>query len=197
MTREERGALVALLAQEVAAYRDDLVVREERKHGTGAEEAYTYAPNDFSFWDEDALEQRLGVPLLGYGVSRIVVQLPDGNVAKLPWLRPMERQETGFSGNDVEYDVWRTADASLRNLLLPVLDYFPASDVLVVPFAEVLDEDNPESMRIVNGLVARLQELESTIADLHTENCGFYTDPATGKKRAVVIDYAQSTSLYE
>jgi len=190
MTREERGALVALLAQEVVQYRDALEVQEERQNGAGAEETYGYAPDEFYFWDEDALERRLGVPLLGYGVSRIAVRLSDGTVAKLPWL-------VGLTGNDIEHALWKTSGSRIKELLLPVLDYFPDSDVLIVPYAEVLNDENPEHVRIADRLAARLEELGSSIVDVTPENCGFYTDPATEKKRVVVIDYAADASAYE
>jgi hypothetical protein len=190
MTREERGALVAMLAQEVVQYRDALELQEERQNGAGAEETYGYAPDEFYFWDEDALERRLGVPLLGYGVSRIAVRLPDGTVAKLPWL-------VGLTGNDIEHALWKTSASRIKELLLPVLDYFPDSDVLIVPYAEVLNDENPEHVRIADRLAARLEELGSSIVDVTPENCGFYTDPATEKKRVVVIDYAADASAYE
>ena len=190
MTREERGALVALLAQEVAQYRDGLAAQEDRQNGAGEEETYGYSPNEFYFWDEDALKRRLGVPILGYGVSRIAVRLPDGTVAKLPWL-------VGLTGSDIEHALWKTSAAHIKELLLPVLDYFPDSDVLIVPYAEVLDNENTEHEHIADRLAARLEELGSSIVDVTPENCGFYTDPATGKTRVVVIDYAADASAYE
>jgi hypothetical protein len=181
MTREERAALAALLAETVEEYRQELLSEDE-----DADESS--GPTDFYGWDEDNLERRLGVPLLGYGQSRVAVLLPDDTVAKLPW------GKHGRKGNRNEYLRWKSAEPRVRELLLPPLDY-TSDGIIFFPRVYVLDEDRVEDV----AAQARLQRAWTNLAsasaegtyarDLREENSGVYADPDTGTKRVVLIDY--------
>lgn len=187
MTREERAALIAVLAREVETYRQQLIADEEAEN-EGIELSGFEEPSDFYYWDEDELQHRLGVPMLGYGVTRVAVELPDGSVAKLPWGR------VGRISTANEVAVWNAAPARLREMLLPPLDYFPDLGVVVFPKVRVLDEDEDADVALQRGLAARLRRLPATFprfTDLRPENSGVYTDPTTGKQRVVLIDYPE------
>lgn len=186
MTREERAALIGVLVREVETYHSELISREEETQGVDEDETRYYGPSDFYWWDEDKLARRLGAPLLGYGGSRVVVELPDGTVAKLPW------GEGGRISTSNEIAVWENASPRLREMLLPPLDYLPDLGTSVFPQVIVLDEEYDAELQA--NLVRRLRALAGgrvRFADLRAENSGIYTDPATGEQRVVLIDYAE------
>lgn len=185
MTREERAALIEVLVREVETYRQQLIADEEAEN-EGIELSGFEEPSDFYYWDEDELQHRLGVPMLGYGVTRVAVELPDGSVAKLPWGRG------GRTATANEIAVWQGAPARLREMLLPPLDYLPDLGVVVFPKVRVLDPY--EDAALQKGLEERLRRLPATFprfTDLRPENSGVYTDPTTGKQRVVLIDYPE------
>lgn len=99
-------------------------------------------------WGDPELEQALKVceaeEILGVGGKRIVIRADEDRVAKLAW------KEAGVLDNEIEWRVWAGAEAALRELLCPTLE-FRASGVsfqsLCLPLAfEALGERGRETM---------------------------------------------------
>lgn len=147
----------------------------------------TFDPMEYPI-DSDTLRSYLDARILGWGASRVVVLLPTGNVAKLPWSDMVE-------GNEQEWDNWQEASEEVQAMLLPPLEY--VSGVLVFPLVKTVhdrDYNDPE----LSAARARWRELWSAAAPganaqdfQNTQNWGIYTDPETGAQRVVLIDYAE------
>ena len=98
---------------------------------SGEDPEYTrFDMNDYPI-NKYALESYLDTKVLGWGATRVVVTLPSGNVAKLPW--GDEERET----NVREWENWQEASPEVRRMLLPPLELFDG----VIVFPRVVTED--------------------------------------------------------
>lgn len=88
----------------------------------------------------DDLERALGVPVLGWGYSRVVVRVAPGIVAKLPW------REDGVERNSAEVSLYNEASDEVKELMLPPLDYVYPPGVAVFPEVEVVAAEGSEKM---------------------------------------------------
>jgi len=139
-----------------------------------------FDPMDYPI-DDSTLQSYLDAPVLGWGASRVVVRLPSGNVAKLPW-------SDAYEANEREWDNWNEASPEVQEMLLPPLEY--VSGVLVFPHAKTvhhLDYDDPA----LAAARSRWRELWSAGAPgasaqdfQNTQNWGIYDG------RLVLLDYA-------
>ena len=134
--------------------------------------------------DDTTMQAYLDAPVLGWGASRVVVLLPSGNVAKLPW-------SDAYESNEREWDNWNDASEAspeVQEMLLPPLEYL--SGVLVFPHAKTvhhLDYDDPalaaarekwKRLYLSNAPGANAQDFQNT------QNWGIY------QGRLVLLDYA-------
>lgn len=141
----------------------------------------SFDPMDYPIFD-DTIASYLDAPVLGWGASRVVVLLPSGNVAKLPWTDDID-------SNDREWGNWQEASEEVRAMLLPPLEY--VSGVIVFPRVKTVhdrDYDDPELAAARN----RWRDLWSAAAPganaqdfQNTQNWGIYDG------RIVLIDYAE------
>jgi hypothetical protein len=98
---------------------------------SGEDPEYTrFDMNDYPI-NKYALESYLDTKVLGWGATRVVVTLPSGNVAKLPW--GDEERET----NVREWENWQEASPEVRRMLLPPLELIDG----VIVFPRVVTED--------------------------------------------------------
>jgi len=174
---EDRGYVRDLLAR----------LQEFRENVMEAAEVDPYEtsfdPMDYPI-DDSTLQAYLDAPVLGWGASRVVVLLPSGNVAKLPWSDADE-------ANEREWDNWNDASeasSEVQEMLLPPLEYI--AGVLVFPHAETvhhLDYDDPalaaarekwKRLYLSNAPGANAQDFQNT------QNWGIY------QGRLVLLDYA-------
>ena len=132
--------------------------------------------------NDDTLASYLDAPVLGWGASRVVVLLPSGNVAKLPWTDEI-------ASNEQEWENWQQASEEVQQMLLPPLEY--VSGVLVFPRVKTVhdrDYDDPE-LSAARGKWKRLWSAGApgaTAGDFqNTQNWGIYDG------RIVLIDYAE------
>jgi hypothetical protein len=141
----------------------------------------SFDPMDYPIYD-DTLASYLDATVLGWGASRVVVLLPSGNVAKLPWTDEI-------ASNEQEWENWQEASEEVQAMLLPPLEYI--SGVLVFPLVKTVhdrDYDDPE----LAAARARWRELWSARAPganaqdfQNTQNWGIY------EGRVVLVDYAE------
>jgi hypothetical protein len=131
----------------------------------------------------DTIESYLDTKVLGWGASRVVVLLPTGNVAKLPW------NEAGQQANDAEWDTWNEASEEVQELLLPPLEN--VRGVVVYPRVKTVtdrDYDDPE-LAAARERWRRLVKEEAPGAVAwdyqNTNNWGIYGG------NVVLIDYAE------
>ena len=131
----------------------------------------------------DTIESYLDTKVLGWGASRVVVLLPTGNVAKLPW------NEAGQQANDAEWENWQEASEEVQAMLLPPLEYI--SGVLVFPHVKTVhdrDYDDPE-LAAARTKWKRLWSAGAPGANAqdfeNTNNWGIYGG------NVVLIDYAE------
>jgi hypothetical protein len=89
-----------------------------------------FDPNEYPV-SKYALSSYLDVPVLGWGATRVVVVLPSGNVAKLPWLEDV-------TSNEDEWNNWQEASPEVRQMLLPPLEYVAGAIV----FPRVVTTEN-------------------------------------------------------
>jgi hypothetical protein len=141
----------------------------------------TFDPMEYPI-DSDTLRAYLDARILGWGASRVVVLLPTGNVAKLPWSDMVE-------GNAREWDRWQEASEEVREMLLPPLEM--VSGVIVFPRAKTVDDrgyDDPElaaarkrwkALWLAGAPGADVEDMQNT------QNWGIY------EGRVVLIDYAE------
>ena len=139
-----------------------------------------FDPMDYPI-DDTTMQAYLDAPVLGWGASRVVVLLPSGNVAKLPW-------SDTYESNEREWDNWNEASSEVQEMLLPPLEYI--SGVLIFPHAETvhhLDYDDPtlaaarekwKRLYLSNAPGANAQDFQNT------QNWGIY------QGRLVLLDYA-------
>ena len=132
--------------------------------------------------NDDTLASYLDAPVLGWGASRVVVLLPSGNVAKLPWTDEI-------ASNEQEWENWQQASEEVQQMLLPPLEY--VSGVLVFPRVKTVhdrDYDDPE-LAAARTKWKRLWSAGApgaTAGDFqNTQNWGIYDG------RIVLIDYAE------
>ena len=131
--------------------------------------------------DDTTMQAYLDAPVLGWGASRVVVLLPSGNVAKLPW-------SDAYESNEREWDNWNEASSEVQEMLLPPLEYI--SGVLIFPHAETvhhLDYGDP-TLAAARTKWKRLWSAGAPGANVqdfeNTQNWGIYDG------RVVLIDYA-------
>lgn len=132
--------------------------------------------------DDTTMQAYLDAPVLGWGASRVVVLLPSGNVAKLPWTDEI-------ASNEQEWDNWNWASLEVQEMLLPPLEY--VSGVLVFPRVKTVhdrDYDDPE-LAAARTKWKRLWSARAPGANAqdfeNTQNWGIYDG------RVVLIDYAE------
>jgi len=98
--------------------------------------------NNFDPYDYDIskgdMEHVLGVPVLGWGLSRVVVRVAPGIVAKLPW------REDGVERNAAEVSLYDEASDEVKEMLLPPLDYVYPPGAAVFPEVEVVAASSRE-----------------------------------------------------
>ena len=143
----------------------------------------SFDPMDYPI-DDSTLQAYLDAPVLGWGASRVVVRLPSGNVAKLPW-------SDAYEANEREWDNWNEASeasSEVQEMLLPPLEYI--SGVLVFPHAKTvhhLDYDDP-MLAAAREKWKRLWSAGAPGANAqdfqNTQNWGIYDG------RVVLLDYA-------
>jgi hypothetical protein len=149
---------------------------------SGEDPEYTrFDMNDYPI-NKYALESYLDTKVLGWGATRVVVTLPSGNVAKLPW--GDEERET----NVREWENWQEASPEVRRMLLPPLELIDG----VIVFPRVVTEDRRDYDD--PDLVAAREEWTklwnarapgANASDFHrNSNWGTY------EGRLVLIDYA-------
>jgi hypothetical protein len=109
-----------------------------------------FDPNVYSFSHAD-LEQALGVPVLGFGYSRVAVRIAPGVVAKLPW------RYDGTLRSESEYNAWSEADDEVRAMMLPPLDYVYPPGVIVFPEVESVAKDTRAEGRLSPADAAALR----------------------------------------
>jgi hypothetical protein len=151
----------------------------------------TFDPMEYPI-DDTTMQAYLDAPVLGWGATRVVVLLPSGNVAKLPW------SDMTQASTDNEWDRWQAASDEVREMLLPPLEYVGGGiGVIVFPFVRTaeaagLDYDHPwlvearekwKALWLAGAPGAEAEDYQNT------QNWGVYTDPDTGTKRVVLIDY--------
>lgn len=129
-----------------------------------------------------ALQSYLDVPVLGWGATRVVVRLPSGNVAKLPW--GDEEQDT----NVREWENWQEASPEVRQMLLPPLEL--TYGVIVFPHVKTVEDrdyDDP-ALEAARKKWAKLWNARAPGANAsdfqRNANWGIYDG------RLVLIDYA-------
>ena len=149
---------------------------------SGEDPEYTrFDVNDYAI-NKYTLESYLDTKVLGWGATRVVVRLPSGNVAKLPW--GDDEQET----NVREWENWQEASPEVRRMLLPPLELIDG----VIVFPRVVTEDRRDYDD--PDLVAAREEWTklwnahapgAKASDFHrNSNWGTY------EGRLVLIDYA-------
>ena len=142
----------------------------------------SFDPMAYPIYD-DTLASYLEAPVLGWGASRVVVLLPSGNVAKLPWADDI------IDSNEQEWENWQQASEEVQQMLLPPLEY--VSGVLVFPLVKTVhdrDYDDPE-LAAARTKWKRLWSARAPGANAqdfqNTQNWGIYDG------RIVLIDYAE------
>jgi len=141
----------------------------------------SFDPMAYPIFD-DTIASYLDAPVLGWGASRVVVLLPSGNVAKLPWTDEI-------ASNEQEWDNWQEASEEVQEMLLPPLEY--VSGVIVFPRVKTVhdrDYDDPELTAARNQWrkLQRAGAPGATAGDFqNTQNWGIYDG------RIVLIDYAE------
>ena len=132
------------VVQTVLARLDDWMRRVMEEAGDNPDEN-EFDVNEYLFsWDD--LEDSLGVPVLGYGGTRVVVRVAPGVVAKLPW------REQGVEQNAAEVDNYADADPRVKALLLAPLGMVDGASLY--PEVEQLtakDETAPDYVRAVKA----------------------------------------------
>jgi hypothetical protein len=131
--------------------------------------------------DDTTMQAYLDAPVLGWGASRVVVLLPSGNVAKLPWTDEI-------ASNEQEWENWQAASEEVQEMLLPPLEYL--AGVLVFPCVKTVhdrDYDDPE-LAAARTKWKRLWSAGAPGANAqdfqNTQNWGIYDG------RVVLLDYA-------
>jgi len=149
---------------------------------SGEDPEYTrFDVNDYPINKYD-LESYLDTKVLGWGATRVVVKLPSGNVAKLPW--GDEEQDT----NVREWENWQQASPEVRRMLLPPLELTYG----VIVFPRVVTEDRRDyddpDLVAARERWSRLWHARApgaNASDFHrNSNWGTY------EGRLVLIDYA-------
>jgi hypothetical protein len=128
-------ARIRELGDKLRAYTRSIIEEVE-----GDPDAAEFDPNEYSVYKDD-LERALGVPVLGWGDSRVVVRVAPGIVAKLPW------REDGFERNAAEVQLYEQASDEVKEMLLPPLDYIDPPGVSVFPEAKHFAFADPEDLR--------------------------------------------------
>lgn len=129
-------ARIRELVEKLRAYTRGLIEAEG--------EPYRQFDTELHFPDEDDIERALGVPVLGWGSSRLVVRVAPGVVAKLPW------REDGVEQNAREVRLYEQASDEVREMMLPPLDYIDPPGVSIFPEVKTVgysDSDSPEVIR--------------------------------------------------
>ena len=127
-------ARIRELGDKLRAYTRSIIEEVE-----GDPDAAEFDPNEYSVYKDD-LERALGVPVLGWGYSRVVVRVAPGIVAKLPW------REDGVERNAAEVGLYDEASDEVKEMLLPPLDYVYPPGAAVFPEVEVVAASSREEM---------------------------------------------------
>jgi len=170
----EDKAFIRDLVARLQDYKDNVV--EE----AGGDPDREFDPNDYPIYKGDIADY-LGVPVLGWGATRVVAVLPSGNVVKLPW------SDTGAESSDREWENWNEASEEVQELLLPPLEY--VAGAIVFPRVKTVtdrDYDDPE-LDAARKAYARLYRSNAPGANAqdfqNTQNWGVYDG------RLVLLDY--------
>lgn len=157
---------------------------------------FEFDPNAYPVDTRD-LERALGVPVLGFGYSRVAVRVAPGVVAKLPW------RYDGQLRSESEYAVWSEADDEVRAMLLPPLDLVTNPSVIVLPEVEPVARDTRVEARLSDVAKQELREAQerwlhlsyagapgALTRDVHSaQNWGRYDG------RLVLLDYEDEGSF--
>ena len=127
-------ALIRELGEKLRYYTRSIIEEAE-----GDPDAAEFDPNEYTVYKDD-LERALGVPVLGWGYSRVVVRVAPGIVAKLPW------REDGVERNSAEVSLYDEASDEVKELMLPPLDYVYPPGAAVFPEVEVVAASSREEM---------------------------------------------------
>lgn len=155
-----------------------------------------FDPNTYPV-DTTDLERALGVPVLGFGYSRVAVRVAPGVVAKLPW------REDGALRNESEYAAWSEATDEVQAMLLPPLDYVYPPGVIVFPEVEPVARNTRDAARLPAPVKEALRGAQDrwlkmsyagvpgalTRDVVGTENWGWYDG------RLVLLDYEDEGSF--
>lgn len=112
-----------------------------------------FDPNEYSVDTRD-LERALGVPVLGFGHSRVAVRVAPGVVAKLPWRYDSQLR------SESEYAAWEEATDEVRAMLLPPLDLVPNPSVIVFPEVEPVARDSRAEARLPESVKTALRDAQ-------------------------------------
>ena len=110
-----------------------------------------FDPNEYTVYKDD-LERALGVPVIGWGYSRVVVRVAPGIVAKLPW------REDGIERNAAEVGLYGDASDEVKEMLLPPLDYVYPPGAAIFPEVEVVAASSREQAKLDPAVRERLQQ---------------------------------------
>lgn len=155
-----------------------------------------FDPNEYSVDTRD-LERALGVPVLGFGYSRVAVRVAPGVVAKLPW-----RYDSQLRSQS-EYAVWEEAADEVKAMLLPPLDLVPNPSVIVFPEVEPVARDSRAEARLPESVQTALRDAQDRWMEMSyagmpgalthdaysAQNWGWYDG------RLVLLDYEDEGSF--
>lgn len=111
-----------------------------------------FDPNVYSF-DGGQLEAALGVPVLGFGYSRVVVRVAPGIVAKLPW------RQDGHDRNRAEVGAWDEASEAVQQMMLPPLgSIYPG--IALFPEVKVVARNSMETAKLSPKVKADLRRAQ-------------------------------------
>ena len=141
--------------------------------------------------DKDDIERALGVPVLGWGSSRLAVRVAPGVVAKLPW------REDGVEQNAREVKLYEQASDEVKDLMLPPLDYVYPPGVSIFPEVDTVSFRDSEGREAINTKLRKLEDARNRWLSLvrsgepgaitedvwGSDNWGFYNG------KTVLIDY--------
>jgi len=155
-----------------------------------------FDPNVYAFSGVD-MEEALGVPVLGFGYSRVAVRIAPGVVAKLPW------RYDGTLRSESEYNAWSEADDAVRAMMLPPLDFVYPPGVIVFPEVEPVARDSREEARLSAADKEALRDAQERWLDLGQRQApGALTRDVYGAQnwgrydgRFVLLDYEDEGSF--
>ena len=159
-------------------------------------DAVEFDPNAYPV-DTHDLERVLGVPVLGFGYSRVAVRVAPGVVAKLPW------RYDGQLRSESEYAAWDEATDEVRAMMLPPLDFVSPPGVIVFPEVTPVARDSLEEARLPDAVRDELRAAQARwLALAYAGTPGALTRDVYGAAnwgrydgRLVLLDYEDEGSF--